>query len=86
MDLSQVYWAYYVICEIDENKLSEIETRDICYYYRSFEVSFEGRFWFGEVFLDFAILFVILAFFVLNNPHDCYMCIGKDPERIYSAH
>eukprot|EP00353_Schmidingerella_taraikaensis_P011285 CAMPEP_0185590058 /NCGR_PEP_ID=MMETSP0434-20130131/59349_1 /TAXON_ID=626734 ORGANISM="Favella taraikaensis, Strain Fe Narragansett Bay" /NCGR_SAMPLE_ID=MMETSP0434 /ASSEMBLY_ACC=CAM_ASM_000379 /LENGTH=77 /DNA_ID=CAMNT_0028213933 /DNA_START=231 /DNA_END=464 /DNA_ORIENTATION=- len=30
-------------------------------------------------------LFPILVFFALNEPHDCYECLGKDPDRIYSS-
>ena len=26
----------------------------------------------------------ILAYLILNEPHDCYVCLGKDPDRIYS--
>ena len=25
------------------------------------------------------------AYFWLNEPHDCYVCLGKDPDRIYSS-
>ena len=28
----------------------------------------------------------IMAFLVLNWPHDCYRCLGKDPDRIFSIH
>ena len=26
-----------------------------------------------------------LAFFLLDQPHDCFVCLGKDPDRIYSS-
>ena len=34
--------------------------------------------------MDLAILFPSLTFFAFNQPHDCFVCLGKDPERIYS--
>ena len=36
-------------------------------------------------FIDFMILIPSLTFFALDQPHDCYICLGKDPERIYSS-
>ena len=36
--------------------------------------------------LDFFMLLPVAAFFVLNEPHDCFMCFGKDPDRIYSSY
>ena len=26
-----------------------------------------------------------IAFYFLNRPHDCFVCLGKDPDRIYSS-
>ena len=26
----------------------------------------------------------IWAFFILDKPHDCFRCLGKDPDRIFS--
>ena len=34
--------------------------------------------------VEFSLLLQIMAFFLFNKPHDCYRCLGKDPERIYS--
>ena len=30
------------------------------------------------------LLLPVVAYFLLNEPHDCYMCYGKDPDRVYS--
>ena len=27
----------------------------------------------------------IIAFLILNQPHDCYKCLGKDPDRVFSV-
>ena len=36
--------------------------------------------------IDEAIVFLmpIWAFFILNSAHDCFKCLGKDPDRIFS--
>ena len=34
--------------------------------------------------LNFWLLIPIWTFFWLHDPHDCYTCLGKDPDRIYS--
>ena len=34
--------------------------------------------------VDLTILIPSLTFFAVNQPHDCFVCLGKDPERIYS--
>ena len=33
---------------------------------------------------SFFSILPFIAFLVLNRPHDCYRCVGKDPERKYS--
>ena len=30
------------------------------------------------------LMLPLIAYFWLNDPHDCYTCLGKDPDRIYS--
>ena len=32
------------------------------------------------------LLLPLVTFMVLDDPHDCFMCLGKDPERVYSSH
>ena len=36
--------------------------------------------------VDFAIFIPIITFFIFDNPHDCFVCLGKDPDRRYSIH
>ena len=31
-------------------------------------------------------LLPVIAFFIFNTPHDCYTCLGKDPDRNYSIY
>ena len=32
-----------------------------------------------------AMLTAVIAFYALENPHDCFACFGKDPDRVYSG-
>ena len=32
------------------------------------------------------ILLPIIIFFLLNEPHDCFVCLGKNPDHIYSIY
>ena len=34
--------------------------------------------------MDMSILIPVIVFVVLDEPHDCFVCLGKDPERVYS--
>lgn len=36
--------------------------------------------------VDLSMLLPVVAFLLLNKPHDCYACLGKDPDRIYSSY
>ena len=31
------------------------------------------------------MLLPIITFLLFDNPHDCFICLGKDPDRIYSS-
>ena len=30
------------------------------------------------------LILPVVAFMILDDPHDCFMCLGKDPDRPYS--
>ena len=36
--------------------------------------------------VDFAIFIPIITFFIFDNPHHCFVCLGKHPDRRYSIH
>jgi len=38
------------------------------------------------LFGDLVTFLPIVVFLGLNKPHDCYACLGKDPDRIYSSY
>jgi len=75
------YWAVYIQCLAACDYLKE-QVAGICTIYDLDDYS--SFFFFAEILPDYALLIPMGAFFILNKPHDCYMCLGKDPERIYS--
>lgn len=36
--------------------------------------------------LDFTVLLPVVLFLLLDRPHDCFVCLGKDPDRVYSTY
>ena len=34
--------------------------------------------------INILLLVPVVAFMIFDDPHDCFMCIGKDPDRPYS--
>ena len=38
----------------------------------------------GDLIYDLVSLLPFWAFLLFNNPHDCFKCLGKDPDRNYS--
>ena len=43
---------------------------------------------FGNTYLttDFGLLLPVVLFILLDRPHDCFACLGKDPVRPYSIY
>ena len=41
---------------------------------------------YGQACVDIMTLLPVASFLILNEPHDCFACLGKDPDRIYSRH
>ena len=35
--------------------------------------------------LDLNLVLPVIVFFCFDEPHDCFRCMGKDPDRIYSC-
>ena len=74
-------------CEkiFDKREIQWINPESVC------ETSFEfmawytdpSTFWFTTCFVSLPIIW---AFFLLNTPHDCFRCLGKDPDRIFSIY
>ena len=38
----------------------------------------------GLEWMNLMMLLPVTLFLLLDNPHDCFVCLGKDPDRIYS--
>ena len=61
-----------------------IQPNGICHYFvprfyheRAFSLTF--------LLVDACMMLPIIGFFLVDDPHDCYTCLGKDPDRIYSS-
>ena len=37
------------------------------------------------IFFDILIMLPVIFFLLLDDPHDCFTCLGKDPDRVYSS-
>lgn len=86
----QVCFCLNVLCTresreygIEEDDLIKVK-EGICTYLGTNHFTFETLAA-AEIIWTTLILVSILAFFVLDTPHDCYVCLGKDPDRIYSG-
>ena len=40
----------------------------------------------GPYIFNCFILLPVVVFFLLDQPHDCFICLGKDPDAIYSTY
>ena len=40
----------------------------------------------GIYIFDLVILLPVLVFIALDQPHDCFMCLGKDPDHEFSIY
>ena len=40
----------------------------------------------GVYIFNFVIMTPVLFLFLLDQPHDCFKCFGKDPDRIFSSY
>ena len=76
-----------IICVYYVNDLSALteEPTGICVPFDANEKTNFANFGLAELAVDFLILIPVLSFFALDRPHDCYTCLGKDPDRIYSS-
>ena len=85
--LSTLFGFYFVIvvssCLIAQEHMGVDHKLDLCFHIFPVDMnpnlSARLYFWF--------ILFELLPFifyFTLNRPHDCFICLGKDPDRRFS--
>ena len=40
----------------------------------------------GIILFNLVILLPIVVFFMFDQPHDCFVCFGKDPDHTYSSY
>ena len=38
-----------------------------------------------QLMYDLTVLLPVVTFLLFDDPHDCFACLGKDPDRIYSS-
>ena len=66
-----------------ENNLMFVQTDYICSRAFKFANVYSDPTY--DWFVGFMICITIfLAFFLFDQPHDCFRCLGKDPERTFS--
>ena len=63
------------------------DTKGICQIGVEFSDGLGNRSFQATFFLTTCILdaLPVVAFLLLNDPHDCFRCFGKDPDRTYSS-
>ena len=82
--LLQIYAVLACFCQYEVLVEPENFSIGICAIFGPSHWNFRIIGW-GELVPDILILLPILTFFLLYKPHDCYKCLGKDPDRIYSS-
>ena len=81
--ISQILIILRFICNHSENQLDELYAG---YCPRTDLSSFTEHFTFVNINNNMNYLLPIIAFLLCNKPHDCYTCLGKDPDRNYSIY
>ena len=67
----------------EEGKLEWADSSSFCNYLSDWYHSYSSA---GGSLKEAIVIYLlpIWAFFLLNVPHDCFKCLGKDPDRIFS--
>ena len=85
--LSSLFGFYFTIvvssCLIAQGNMGIINKLDLCFNIFPVnlnpEISARLYFWF----ISFELL-PFIFYFILDKPHDCFICLGKDPDRRFS--
>ena len=89
-------WFLNTICQkVDNNLLESLKQsgvkdayqdtgicEDIIAFYKDRQYGFYSDPW--QATYSFFSILPFLVFLMLDKPHDCYKCVGKDPKRKYS--
>ena len=70
-------WCYLTEQYLDDLYLGICEGRN----FKNWDVDYLRI---AQLYGNIIYMLPMLAFFIFNDPHDCYTCLGKDPDRIYS--
>ena len=80
-----VYYFVSVVsgCMITQTSMGIDKSIDLCFSIFSIKVddSLPIQLYLLYILLE---MFPFIFFFILNKPHDCFICLGKDPERRFS--
>ena len=87
---SSGYWNMFCNAQFNEMDDGDVPTSSyfesggLCEMYRKTFWKFDSL---EFQYLGSNLMFMVpmFAYFWLNKPHDCYTCLGKDPDRIYSG-
>ena len=82
---NMIFIAASNICvEVMSELHFEISERDICHNFDLINISITS---YNKTELRYTMILMlpVVTYFMLNEPHDCYMCYGKDPDRVYSS-
>ena len=70
-------------CLVAQANMGVNERMDLCFAIFPVNLGVNVATILYTVFLAFELL-PFLFYFVLNQPHDCFVCLGKDPDRRFS--
>lgn len=84
----QLYHSYCSNGDLKDNEavLAKGEEGLCNYFYSELDEKVDDPHWVAGVleWSTFMILLPVTLFLLFDNPHDCFVCLGKDPDRIYS--
>ena len=91
---TMIYFLYFGMCLTDADKdegaawIDFEDPKGVCAYVFSGLVDMTEKSTssipLSLIVFDFVILMPIIVFMIFDKPHDCFVCLGKDPDRTYS--
>ena len=88
MIYASVLWQGIWMCKIEQDKFQgvDLDEDSICVKYLNVKYReadvYSMLSWVQNIILE---LFPIWSFLLFYKPHDCFRCLGKDPDRIFSS-
>ena len=95
--LSLLMFEQFIICGLSLCKAGRLEPmygtmspeiyedyNSVCNYFGKINEPSQDFIAMFQLISTVTLLLPIFVYFCLNDPHDCFICLGKDPDRIYS--